>query len=118
MIGLIDIDDFTEYNYENSFDSGNAVLGSVESKINVKLNSLEYVKHIGSDEFIFKCEGPYSKNSTNLLKVMNELWDEFKLTISISILNDEETFDERTIKKLKACLHIVKQNGKNKIYVE
>ncbi len=118
MIGLIDIDDFTEYNYKNSFDTGNKLLRSFESKLNIKLKSLEYIKYLGTDEFIFKCEGSYSKNAACLTELMSELWDEAGLTISIGILNDEDLLNEVTIKKLKACLYIVKQNGKNKIYVE
>lgn len=118
MIGLIDIDDFSEYNYKNSFDTGNKLLRSFESKLNIKLSNLEYIKYLGTDEFIFKCEGSYSENSTSLTKLMSELWDEAGLTISIGILNDEESINEIVIKKLKACVHIVKQNGKNKIYVE
>ncbi|MBI3521382.1 MAG: GGDEF domain-containing protein [Bacteroidetes bacterium] len=118
MIGLIDIDDFTEFNHKNSFDTGNKLLCSIESKLNIKLNDLKYIKRLGTDEFIFKCEGSYSKNSKNLANLMSELCDEAGLTISIGILNDEESINEITIKKLKACVYIVKQNGKNKIYVE
>jgi len=115
VFGLIDIDNFTQFNHKFGYEQGNKLLEIFEDLINETLNPL-FSKRLNSDEFIFQLNGSFKENERVLFDLLSIINVKLGITISIGIAEADENFDyKQNIKYLMSNMLIAKRNGKNKI---
>ena len=115
---LLDIDDFTIYNLKLGFEIGNALLNEILELIHKIPNQCGF-RRVDSDEFLFCCFGTFNENKQNLVRLMQAVETNLKVTVSIGAteINGDIELDEILLNILKRYVLIVKNNGKNKIYI-
>ncbi len=118
VYGIIDIDNFTEFNLNNSFECGNKLLINFEELINLHIKPYEYRK-LDGDEFLFSVKGTFEDNKSSLIQLMSDVKEKLNITISFGLLESKNKYSfKRIITELKMNLLIAKQNGKNKIFIK
>jgi diguanylate cyclase (GGDEF)-like protein len=118
-ICLLDIDDFNRYNFEFSFELGDKVLQNIDTYIN-NIQTIVHSIRLGSDEYIFSCEGDFESNKEFLFKLMQDTERNLEVTISIGVVETSEKLSqpEEVLKQLKLNLMKAKENGKNRLLVK
>lgn len=115
--GLLDIDNFSEFNKLFGYERGNRLLIETEITLQESLKPL-YAAKLNSDEFIFHLNGSFLENKNSLLFLLSNLNKKFDITASIGILEVRRNFDfDKIINHLMTNMLYAKINGKNKIYV-
>ena len=112
---LLDIDNFSLFNFSNTYEKGNLVLQDLESLINKLVKPHAFIR-LGSDEYFFCCLNDFETNSKTLFRFMQMVEAELKITVSIGISEFIRDFNfESDLWTLKRNLQIAKYHGKNKI---
>lgn len=118
VYGIIDIDNFTEFNLENSFECGNKLLINLEKLINLYIKPYEYRK-LDGDEFLFSIKGTFEHNKSSIIQLMSEVEKKLNITISFGLLESKTKYSfKKVITELKMNLLIAKHNGKNRIFIK
>lgn len=118
IYGIIDIDNFSFYNLNNSFESGNRLLNNAEDLITEQLQPHKW-RRLDGDEFLFVILGTFECNKLMLTELMCNIQKKLTITLSLGLLESEITYDfEEIIHRLKHNLLIAKNNGKNKICID
>lgn len=118
VYGIIDIDNFSEFNLNNSFECGNKLLINLEELINLHIKPNDYRK-LDGDEFLFSVRGTFEHNKSSIIKLMSEVEKKLNITISLGLIESKNKYSfKRIITELKINLLVAKQNGKNKIFIK
>lgn len=117
LYGLIDIDNFTDFNLKYGYEKGNELLVSVESAL-LELLKPNYSARLNSDEFVFHLNASFGDSKGQLLFLLSELSIKFGITVSIGLLEVEKTLDfDKIINHLMKNMLFAKMSGKNMIYL-
>lgn len=116
---LLDIDDFTIFNFLNSHERGNILLEQLSYTIK-QIPALNKITRVDSDEFLFSCFGNFEMNKKNLFLLMQTIQSELKITVSIGVTerNSFTTSSDYILSKLRRGLLTAKDFGKNKLHFE
>ena len=114
---MIDIDDFGNYNFQNTFEKGNNVLKGINEILQLNIEPIEW-KKLDGDEFLFTVEGSFDEHTKALTSAMVSVYNDYGLTLSLGLIELEEKKEWKdTIAELRGNLFTAKIQGKNKICI-
>lgn len=117
LFGLIDIDNFSDYNRLHSFEAGNVVLNELQILI---INYLKpnFLLRLGSDEFYFSCDESFIVKKKLFIELLAKIQEELNLTTSIGLTEMVNVTDPQILfNQLRKNLNYSKINGKNLISI-
>jgi len=114
---LLDIDNFSYFNFKYGFEQGDILLEKVCKKIKQNILHTEFTGRLGSDEFLIIVEFTYISNNI-FIDLLNIFKKELKITASIGLLNLKLIPQPETlIISLHSAVQEAKSNGKNQICI-